>query len=243
MRRTSHIEKHFTASDTVRDIVIGMSDGLTVPFALAAGLSGADRGFDEPNHHKLGWRSRRRRAIAMGLGGYFGCASRCRALPHGTGLAKNWKRSSFRRPNTPEVADVFRAYGLPEATVKTVVDAICADQKRWVDFMMKFELGMEEPDPHGRARNSRHHDRHILHRWRNGALGRSTSYSDRSTLQCWDSVIVTLVALFGFGYVKGKFTTHHPHGACALRDRTGRRSRRLGGVCDCQDLQLSQEAS
>ena len=109
---------------------------------------------------------------------------------------------------TKEVADVFRDYGLPEATVKTVADAICSDQKRWVDFMMRFELGMEEPDPR-RARNSAIT---IAVSYVVGGMVPLAPYflirSIHSALL--GSVLVTLVALFVFGYIKGRYTTNHP---------------------------------
>src|SRR6187455_104581 len=150
MPQTPHIEKHFTASATVRDIVIGMSDGLTVPFALAAGLSGAVE--STALIITAGLAEVAAGAIAMGLGGYL--AARTDAEHFGSERAREM-RETQEVPETEaaEVAKVFRDYGLPEDTVTAVVDAIRADPERWVDFMMKFELGMEEPDPR-RARNS-----------------------------------------------------------------------------------------
>jgi vacuolar iron transporter family protein len=205
MRPSSHIEKHFTASETVRDIVIGMSDGLTVPFALAAGLSGA---VDSTSLIiTAGLAEVAAGAIAMGLGGYL--AARTDAEHYHTERARE-ERETVEVPEVEhaEVADVFRAYGLPEATVKTVVDAICADRTRWVDFMMKFELGMEEPDPR-RARNSA--ITIALSYIVGGMVPLAPYFAFRSVHTAMlGSVVVTLVALFGFGYVKGKFTTNHP---------------------------------
>ena len=150
MPTTPHIERHFTATATVRDIVIGMSDGLTVPFALAAGLSGA---VDSTSLIiTAGLAEVAAGAIAMGLGGYL--AARTDA-EHFVGERTREERETRELPETEaaEVAQVFRAYGLPEETVTAVVRAIRSDRKRWVDFMIKFELGMSEPDP-SRARNS-----------------------------------------------------------------------------------------
>src|SRR5205823_3852404 len=137
-------------SETVRDVVIGMSDGLTVPFALAAGLSGA---VDSTGLIiTAGLAEVAAGAIAMGLGGYL--AARTDAEHFATERARE-ERETQEIPDAEaaEVAKVFRGYGLPEDTVTAAVDAIRSDRKRWVDFMMKFELGMEEPDPR-RARNS-----------------------------------------------------------------------------------------
>src|ERR1043166_9567604 len=150
MPQTPHIEKHFTATETMRDIVIGMSDGLTVPFALAAGLSGA---VDSTSLIiTAGLAEVAAGAIAMGLGGYL--AARTDA-EHFVGERTREERETRELPEieAAEVAQVFRGYGLSEETVSAVVGAIRADRKRWVDFMIKFELGITEPDP-TRARTS-----------------------------------------------------------------------------------------
>jgi VIT1/CCC1 family predicted Fe2+/Mn2+ transporter len=150
MPQTPHVEKHFTTSEAVRDIVIGMSDGLTVPFALAAGLSGAVEA--TAIIITAGLAEVAAGAIAMGLGGYL--AARTDA-EHFTSERAREERETKEMPETEaaEVADVFRSYGLNDDTVATVVNAIRADKRRWVDFMMRFELGLEEPDPR-RARTS-----------------------------------------------------------------------------------------
>ena len=205
MAHNPHVEKHFTASDTVRDIVIGMSDGLTVPFALAAGLSGA---VDSTNLIiAAGVAEVAAGAIAMGLGGYL--AARTDAEHYQTERTRE-EREIIEIPQaeTDEVADVFRGYGLPEETVTTVASAICSDPKRWVDFMMRFELGMEEPDPR-RARNSAVT---IALSYVVGGFVPLSPYfvfhSVHSALM--GSVFVTLIALFVFGFIKGRFTTNHP---------------------------------
>src|SRR5271165_5095812 len=131
MPQTPHIEKHFTASETVRDIVIGMSDGLTVPFALAAGLSGA---VDSTSVIiTAGLAEVAAGAIAMGLGGYL--AARTDAEHYATERARE-ESETIEKPEAEEaeVAQVFLNYGLAENTVATVVDAIKSDRKRWVDF-------------------------------------------------------------------------------------------------------------
>src|SRR5262252_9482166 len=144
MPQTPHVEKHFTASETVRDIVIGMSDGLTVPFALAAGLSGAVEATGIII--TAGLAEVAAGAIAMGLGGYL--AARTDAEHFASERARE-EREVVEMPEeeAAEVAHVFRQYGLKEEMVGRAVTALRADPKRWVDFMMRFELGLEEPDP------------------------------------------------------------------------------------------------
>ncbi len=205
MPQTPHIEKHFTASETVRDIVIGMSDGLTVPFALAAGLSGAVD--STALIITAGLAEVAAGAIAMGLGGYLAARS---DAEHFTTEQAREERETQEVPETEaaEVGQVFRDYGLPEATVTAVVSAIRSDRKRWVDFMMKFELGMEAPDPR-RARNSA---LTIALSYVAGGLVPLAPYFFLGSIRValLGSVIVTLLALFLFGFIKGRFTTRRP---------------------------------
>jgi VIT1/CCC1 family predicted Fe2+/Mn2+ transporter len=205
MPQTPHVEKHFTASETVRDIVIGMSDGLTVPFALAAGLSGAVEA--TTIIITAGLAEVAAGAIAMGLGGYL--AARTDAEHFASERARE-ERETNDMPDTEaaEVADVFRSYGLNDATVATVVAAIRADKKRWVDFMMRFELGLEEPDPK-RARNSALTI--ALSYIAGGMVPLAPYFFFRSIHSALiGSVVVTLLALLVFGYIKGRFTTAKP---------------------------------
>lgn len=200
-----HIEQHFTATEAVRDIVIGMSDGLTVPFALAAGLSGA---VDSTSLIiTAGLAEVAAGAIAMGLGGYL--AARTDA-EHFAGEQTREEHETRELPETEaaEVAQVFRGYGLPEETVTAVVGAIRSDRKRWVDFMIKFELGMTEPDP-SRARNSA---LTIALSYIAGGLIPLAPYFVLRSVQAAliGSVIMTLIALFVFGFIKGRFTTNRP---------------------------------
>jgi vacuolar iron transporter family protein len=205
MPQTPHVEKHFTASETVRDIVIGMSDGLTVPFALAAGLSGAVE--SSSIIVTAGLAEVAAGAIAMGLGGYL--AARTDA-EHFASERVREEREATEMPEkeAAEVAEVLRSYGLEEDKVAPVVESIRADKKRWVDFMMRFELGLEEPDPK-RARNSA---LTIALSYIAGGLVPLAPYfilrSVHSALI--GSVIVTLLALLVFGYIKGRFTTARP---------------------------------
>ena len=205
MPQTPHVEKHFTASETVRDIVIGMSDGLTVPFALAAGLSGAVEATGIII--TAGLAEVAAGAIAMGLGGYL--AARTDAEHFASERARE-ERETKEMPETEaaEVADVFRSYGLNDDTVATVVNAIRADKGRWVDFMMRFELGLEEPDPR-RARTSALTI--ALSYIAGGLVPLAPYFFFRSVHYALvGSVVVTLLALLVFGYVKGRFTTARP---------------------------------
>jgi VIT1/CCC1 family predicted Fe2+/Mn2+ transporter len=205
MPQTPHVEKHFTASEVVRDIVIGMSDGLTVPFALAAGLSGAVEATGIII--TAGLAEVAAGAIAMGLGGYL--AARTDAEHFASERARE-ERETQEMPEeeAAEVAAVLRSYGLEDDKVAAVVNSIRADKKRWVDFMMRFELGLEEPDPK-RARNSA---LTIAVSYIAGGLVPLAPYfflrSVHSALV--GSVVVTLLALLVFGYVKGRFTTAKP---------------------------------
>jgi VIT1/CCC1 family predicted Fe2+/Mn2+ transporter len=204
-----HAEKHFTASDTVRDIVIGMSDGLTVPFALAAGLSGALQGQKDPNWIVLtaGIAEVAAGSIAMGLGGYL--AARTDAEHYAAELVRE-ERETVEIPDeeAEEVARVFREYGLDEKTVGTVTAAVCSDKQRWIDFMMRFELGLEKPDP-ARARRSA---LTIAFSYIAGGVIPLSPYLilNDITYALAGSVAVTALALLVFGYVKGLYTTQRP---------------------------------
>ena len=205
MPQTPHVEKHFTASETVRDIVIGMSDGLTVPFALAAGLSGAVA--SSGIIVTAGLAEVAAGAIAMGLGGYL--AARTDA-EHFVSERAREERETEEMPEkeADEVADVLRSYGLEGDEVMSVVNSIRADKKRWVDFMMRFELGLEEPDP---TRASRSAFTIALSYVAGGLVPLAPYFIFRSVHQALiGSVIVTLLALLVFGYVKGMFTTARP---------------------------------
>lgn len=206
MPTAPHIETHFEASETVRDVVIGMADGLTVPFALAAGLTGTAAA---TSHLVViaGFAEIAAGSIAMGLGGYLAART---DRDHYLSEREREIRETVELPEKEreEVAEVFRGYGMSEAEIGPVVHAIAADQKRWVDFMMRFELGFEEPDPR-RARNSA---ATIALSYIVGGLVPLAPYmiADRLFTGLEFSVLVTLVALFVFGYVKGKMTGISP---------------------------------
>src|SRR3954447_16412650 len=200
-----HAETHFEASESVRDVVIGMADGLTVPFALAAGLSGTVS--NTTIIVVAGIAEIAAGSIAMGLGGYLAART---DRDHYLSEVDRETRETVELPDKEreEVAEVFRGYGMSDQDIAPVVEAIASDQKRWVDFMMRFELGLEEPDPK-RARNSA---LTIAVSYILGGLVPLAPYfvlrSVHSALV--GSVVVTLLALLVFGYVKGRFTTAKP---------------------------------
>jgi VIT1/CCC1 family predicted Fe2+/Mn2+ transporter len=139
-----HPEHHLKSTETVRDIVIGMSDGLTVPFALAAGLSGAQVATRVVV--LAGLAEIAAGCIAMGLGGYLA------ARTDSEHYQKELQREADETRQVPdeeaaEVARVFQGWGLSDQQIEPIVATIVSDEKRWIDFMMRFELGLEEPNP------------------------------------------------------------------------------------------------
>ncbi len=205
MPATPHIERHFTATETVRDIVIGMSDGLTVPFALAAGLSGAIA--SSAIVVTAGLAEIAAGSIAMGLGGYL--AARTDAEHYGSEMER--EREEVRTvPNreAEEVSEVFRAYGLSAEQTAPIVDAMRRNPDAWVDFMMRFELGLDKPEA-SRARTSA---LTIAGSYIVGGLIPLAPYIllAQARTALYVSVVMTLIALFIFGYVKGHFTGINP---------------------------------
>ena len=201
MPQTKHIERHFTGGEVVRDIVIGMSDGLTVPFALAAGLSGAvastgiivTAGFAEIAAG----------SIAMGLGGYLAAQG---DAEHYESERQREKQEVIEKPELElrEVREVFESYGLnPEESGKVAV-SLSQRPEAWVDFMMRFELGLEKPQ-RKRALTSA---LTIAGSYIVGGIIPLFPYLAISTAKSAlpISILVTLVALVVFGYIKGRFT-------------------------------------
>ncbi|MCL4562099.1 MAG: VIT1/CCC1 transporter family protein [Chloroflexi bacterium] len=205
MPLTPHVEHHFTGSELLRDIVIGMSDGLTVPFALAAGLSGI------ANSTSIvitgGLAEIAAGSISMGLGGYL--AARSDAEHYATERAMEQREvDTIPEVEVAEVEQVFLSYGLEKEQSSLVANALRLRPTAWVDFMMRFELGLEKPDPK-RALKS--------------ALTIGLSYIASGLIPLAPyilihttgtalgySVVFTLVALLIFGYVKGRFTGTRP---------------------------------
>ncbi|SIO63053.1 Predicted Fe2+/Mn2+ transporter, VIT1/CCC1 family [Singulisphaera sp. GP187] len=205
MPQTPHIERHFTSSEFVRDVVIGMSDGLTVPFALAAGLSGA------VNVTSIivtaGLAEVAAGSIAMGLGGYL--AARSDAEHYVAEKKREWHEvETVPEVELAEVSELFREYGLSHEAIAPILKAFEANPKGWVDFMMRYELGLEEPDPK-RALNSA---ATIAGAYIVGGLIPLAPYMllKNPSQALVGSVVVTLTALMIFGYVKGRFTGTKP---------------------------------
>jgi VIT1/CCC1 family predicted Fe2+/Mn2+ transporter len=205
MPQTPHIERHFTAGEVVRDVVIGMSDGLTVPFALAAGISGA------VDNSRLvviaGLAEIAAGSIAMGLGGYLAARS---DAEHYESERQREEREIEEIPDEEarEVQKVFTDYGLSRDESAQVVESLTKKPKEWVDFMMRFELGLEEPDPRRALQSALT----IAGSYIAGGFIPLSPYmvlhSSRVAL-VW-SAVVTLVALGVFGYIKGRFTGSRP---------------------------------
>ncbi len=209
MPSTEHVEKHFTATAVVRDIVIGMSDGLTVPFALAAGLTGAVSVMAKGTGIIVtaGLAEIAAGSIAMGLGGYL--AAKTDTEHYASELDREYRETvELPEIETEEVAKVFRDYGLSNEQMAPVVNAITANQKSWVDFMMRFELGLEAPDPARAARSAGT----IAASYIVGGLVPLAPYILMHEVMAalYVSVAVTLLALFVFGAIKGHFTGLKP---------------------------------
>ncbi len=209
MPQTPHTERHFTASDVVRDIVIGMSDGLTVPFALAAGLTGGLQGAANPTAIIVtaGLAEIAAGSIAMGLGGYLAAKS---DAEHYAKEREREKREVAEIPHEEmrEVAEVFQEYGLTLEETWPIVEALRRQPKKWIDFMMRFELGLERPDPK-RALTSAVT---IGGAYAAGGFVPLAPYiftRDATTALMW-SIGVTLLTLFVFGFIKGRFTGTRP---------------------------------
>ncbi|MGC2404768.1 MAG: VIT1/CCC1 transporter family protein [Acidobacteriaceae bacterium] len=197
----AHVEKHFGATAIVRDVVIGMSDGLTVPFALAAGLSGA---VDSSRIVVLaGLAEIAAGSIAMGLGGYLAAQ----------GDAEHYANERLReereivertRDEEEEIYEIFEQYGVERSESAPVLGALKRQPQAWVDFMMRFELGLEEPRRNRAGRSALT----IAFSYVVGGLIPLMPYmaglSISSALST--SVAITLIALLVFGAVKGRLT-------------------------------------
>lgn len=194
-------EEHFQANAVVRDFVIGMSDGLTVPFALAAGLSGAVD--STAIVITAGLAEIAAGSIAMGLGGYLAGQSE---LEHYNNEEKREYEEIEKLYDVEirETKEIFAAYGLSEQSQEIVTKEIAKDPKKWVDFMMRFELGLERPDKN-RARQSA---LVIGISYVVGGLVPLVPYffTDDTQVGLIYSSITTLLCLIVFGLVKSKLT-------------------------------------
>lgn len=209
MPQTPHIERHFTGSAAVRDVVIGMADGLTVPFALAAGLSGGLAGAANATHIVVtaGLAEIAAGSISMGLGGYLAGKS---DVEHYVSERRREEREVVEKiqAEVDETTEILESFGLDVDASGAAVARLRERPKAWVDFMMRFELGLEDPAPR-RALTSAVT---IAGAYVVGGLIPLAPYMAVSTARAAVplSVVVTLAALAVFGYVKGRFTGTRP---------------------------------
>lgn len=196
-----HEEQHLRSSDTLRDIVIGMSDGLTVPFALAAGLSGA------VNSTGIiiiaGIAEIAAGSIAMGLGGYL--AGKTEQDHYNSELKREfYEVENLRHKEVEETKEFFANIGLSEELQQKATEEIARDKKQWVDFMMKYELGLDKPDPRRAGKSALN----IGLSYVIGGLVPLSPYFfvDDPTDGLKISVVVTLLCLFIFGFFKSRIT-------------------------------------
>ncbi|HEY5257917.1 MAG TPA: VIT1/CCC1 transporter family protein [Candidatus Baltobacteraceae bacterium] len=202
---TKHHEAHFTSTATVRDVVIGMSDGLTVPFALAAGISGAIA--SSRIVVTAGIAEVAAGSIAMALGGYLAART---DLEHYRSEERRERDEVERVPDAErrEVATILDGYGLAGEALDAATRAITNNRERWVGFMMKQELGLESPDPK-RALTS---GATIGASYVVGGLIPLLPYMflADSAKGLIVSAVLTMAALLVFGAVKGKLTGAAP---------------------------------
>jgi VIT1/CCC1 family predicted Fe2+/Mn2+ transporter len=204
-----HVEQHMRSSEILTDIVIGMSDGLTVPFALAAGLSGAVGN----QHLNLIWIAGLAEiaagSIAMGLGGYL--AGKTEMDHYNAELRREYEEvDHVPDREREEVREFFANLGLSHEVQQQAVEEMTKDKEKWVDFMMKYELGLDKPDPQ-RARKSAFN---IGCSYIVGGLIPLSPYffvtDGLSGLKI--SAVITLCCLFIFGYFKSRMTGVNPIG-------------------------------
>jgi VIT1/CCC1 family predicted Fe2+/Mn2+ transporter len=199
--RHPHKERHFAASDTVRDIVLGMADGLTVPFALAAGLSAAN--VASRVVVVAGVAEIAAGAIAMGLGGYL--AARGDIDHYHSERSREFREiRELQREEEREIVDIFKQYGLDRAACEPILTHFRKDHDAWVDFMMRFELGLETPDPRRALRSAVT----IGGAYIVGGLVPLAPYMLIAQLKpaLTVSIICTGIALAVFGAAKSRFT-------------------------------------
>jgi VIT1/CCC1 family predicted Fe2+/Mn2+ transporter len=192
-------EDHFTASEKVRDVVIGMSDGLTVPFALAAGLTGAIAA------SRLiivaGLAEVAAGCISMGLGGYLAARGDAEHYRRERAVEEREVRET-PEVEAQEVRDIFKTYGLTATQIEPIIDNFKADHKKWVDFMMTNELGLEEPHPKRALQSAIT----IAAAYAIGGFVPLSPYFfvGNAKQALYPSIVLTLIALFLFGFFKAK---------------------------------------
>jgi VIT1/CCC1 family predicted Fe2+/Mn2+ transporter len=200
-----HKEEHLKSSDLLRDVVIGMSDGLTVPFALAAGLSGA---VDSTSIIIVaGIAEIAAGSIAMGLGGYL--AGKTEQDHYASELKREYYEvDNLRHREIEETKEFFKNIGLSEELQTKATEEIAKDKKQWVDFMMKYELGLEKPDPRRATKSALNIGLSYVV---GGLVPLSPYFFIDSPLQALSiSLVITLLCLFVFGWFKSKITGMNP---------------------------------
>jgi vacuolar iron transporter family protein len=199
-----HHEKHFRSSDSVRDVVIGMADGLTVPFALAAGLAAVA---SSKVVVVAGLAEIAAGSIAMGLGGYLAARSEAE---HYESERRREEMEVVERTEDErqETREILGSYGISQEHTQPILAAFEANPKKWVDWMMRFELSLEEPDP----RRAMQSAINIAVAYVVGGLVPLAPYMmlAQTGAALKFSVAATVVALAVFGYVKGRFTGAPP---------------------------------
>lgn len=201
MAEQTHHEHHNKSSESLRDFVIGMSDGLTVPFALAAGLAGA---IDTTDLIVVaGAAEIAAGMIAMGLGGYMGAKTE-REHYESEHARETFEVDKLTHVEEAETREILLAFGVPQEHVTAVTQGIMRDPQKWVDFMMKFELGLDRPDP------KRMYQSPLIigGAYAVGGIIPLLPYIflEHVSQALPVSTAVSLVALFAFGAFKGHFT-------------------------------------
>src|SRR6478609_8225642 len=200
-----HAEEHLQSSDTLKDIVIGMSDGLTVPFALAAGLSGA---VASSNIIIIaGIAEIAAGSIAMGLGGYL--AGKTEQDHYQSEVKREYDEvENLREIEIAETKEFFANIGLSPALQQQATEELAQDKDRWVDFMMKYELGLEKPDPKRATKSALNIGLSYIV---GGIIPLTPYFFIKDSFQALElSCIITLICLFIFGYFKSKITGVNP---------------------------------
>lgn len=200
-----HHEEHLHSSDFIRDIVLGMSDGLTVPFALAAGLSGA---VDSNNIIVIaGIAEIVAGSIAMGLGGYL--AGKTEQDHYASELKREYHEvEHLRHREIEETKEFFAGIGLSEELQLRATEEIAQDKDKWVDFMMKYELGLDKPDPRRATKSAFNIGASYI---AGGLVPLSPYFFTTTPMEGFQySVILTLLCLFVFGWFKSKITGINP---------------------------------
>ena len=200
-----HIERHLKSTDFLRDIVIGMSDGLTVPFALAAGLSGAVS--DSRIIIIAGIAEICAGSIAMGLGGYL--SGKTEQDHYRSEIKREYDEvENLREVEIKETKEFFANIGLSPALQEQATEEIAKDKNRWVDFMMKYELGLEEPDPKRATKSALNIGLSYVV---GGIIPLSPYFFISNSVEALEiSVVATLACLFVFGFFKSKITGINP---------------------------------